>query len=330
MLRVRGGAFCRNARQRNICSRSSFNISSSFYSSFLNFSSYFRRSVVWRKGASTIWRNKLPFLQLSCISGLGLWSLKTLLGPQLQSFLHRNSKAVYCDSQQPQIPLSTYTSSSKTPQNSSSIRTVSSDDDKDIDQEQQTPPDGRRILSLLWNHLRTDWPLLLSIVAITTASAAVNIVIPIHIGELVSSIQTILITPNTSPVGAAAASHGFSFWSLINGSLSSSLSLGALNGPALRLLTLFLIQGVLTFIDISLVSRLGENLNKKLKLQLYSSLLLQDIEFYDKRMQGELLGRLNQDVSEFKHTFKLVITKGLKCVTQVTAGICDCKSVELC
>ena len=39
--------------------------------------------------------------------------------------------------------------------------------------------------------------------------------------------------------------------------------------------------------------------------------------FIDERMHGEIAGRLSMDVSEFKHTFKICITQGLKCVTQI-------------
>ncbi|KAI8613874.1 P-loop containing nucleoside triphosphate hydrolase protein [Chytriomyces sp. MP71] len=46
--------------------------------------------------------------------------------------------------------------------------------------------------------------------------------------------------------------------------------------------------------------------------------MAQDMSFFDSHLQGEVVGRLTQDVSEFKHTFKLVITQGLKCLTQIT------------
>ncbi|KAJ2992837.1 ATP-binding cassette, sub-B (MDR TAP), member 8 [Globomyces sp. JEL0801] len=47
----------------------------------------------------------------------------------------------------------------------------------------------------------------------------------------------------------------------------------------------------------------------------------QDMTFFDERMQGEIVGRLTQDVSEFKHTFKLVITQGLKCTSQIVGSV---------
>ena len=96
----------------------------------------------------------------------------------------------------------------------------------------------------------------------------------------------------------------------------AQFDISKLNRSALKLLALFAAQGALTFLDISLVSQLGENLANSLRMTLYRSLLLQEMSFFDTHMQGELLGRLSVDVQEFKHAFKLVITQGLRSATQ--------------
>jgi ABC-type multidrug transport system fused ATPase/permease subunit len=62
----------------------------------------------------------------------------------------------------------------------------------------------------------------------------------------------------------------------------------------------FFLLGLLTFIDISLVTRLGENVSLRLRNELYDSILRQDMAFFDIHMQGEVVGRLTQDVAEFK------------------------------
>ena len=41
------------------------------------------------------------------------------------------------------------------------------------------------------------------------------------------------------------------------------------------------------------------------------------MEFFDQRMNGEIVSRLTIDISEFKHTFKIFITQGLKSLTQI-------------
>ncbi|KAJ3055188.1 ATP-binding cassette, sub-B (MDR TAP), member 8 [Rhizophlyctis rosea] len=150
------------------------------------------------------------------------------------------------------------------------------------------------LIKEIWKHLRPDWLLLLAIVGFTTLTAAINIYTPIVIGDLISIVQKEL-----------------------NNRIKRPPDFTALNAPAAKLLGLFSLQGFLTFLDISLVSRLGENLSKRMRRELYSAILAQDMAFFDSHMQGEVVGRLTQDVSEFKHTFKLVITQGLKATTQI-------------
>ncbi|KAJ3412343.1 ATP-binding cassette, sub-B (MDR TAP), member 8 [Chytridiales sp. JEL 0842] len=154
-------------------------------------------------------------------------------------------------------------------------------------------PSSSRLLSDILTHLKPDWLLILAIVVITGASAAINIYTPSVIGELVTVVQGM-----TNPASGPA-------------------DMSLLNAPALKLLGLFISQGFLTFIDITLVTRLGENLSLRIRRDLYDAILKQDMAFFDTHMQGEVVSRLTQDVAEFKHTFKLVITQGLKCITQV-------------
>ncbi|KAJ3031619.1 UNVERIFIED_CONTAM: ATP-binding cassette, sub-B (MDR TAP), member 8 [Siphonaria sp. JEL0065] len=137
--------------------------------------------------------------------------------------------------------------------------------------------------------LAPDALLLTAIVLTTGATAAVNIATPTVIGELVAVIQALSVDDNTL----------------------------TLHAPALKLLLLFAAQGLLTALDINLVTVLGERLSRRLKHDLYASLMRMDMAFFDQNMHGELVGRLSQDIAEFKHTFKLIITQGLKCATQI-------------
>jgi ATP-binding cassette subfamily B (MDR/TAP) protein 8 len=75
-----------------------------------------------------------------------------------------------------------------------------------------------------------------------------------------------------------------------------------------------------------MVSKLGENLSKRIRNDLYYSLMNQEISLYDSKMHGDLLSRLTQDVADFKvtltqidwqHTFKSVLTQGLKGTAQI-------------
>ncbi|KAJ3084323.1 ATP-binding cassette, sub-B (MDR TAP), member 8 [Rhizoclosmatium hyalinum] len=170
-------------------------------------------------------------------------------------------------------------------------------------EKQPKPLTPLQLTSAILSALKPDALLLFAIVVTTAATAAVNIATPTAIGSLVAAIQTLA----TSDAAAAAAA--------VNPDPAAVAAL--LYDPAFHLLALFGAQGILTCIDIVLVTRLGENLSLRLKDDLYRSLLSQDMAFFDKHMQGDLVGRLSQDVAEFKHTFKLVVTQGLKCATQI-------------
>lgn len=147
-----------------------------------------------------------------------------------------------------------------------------------------------RTLSLLE---KTDYLLLSSILVVTFTSAAISIYTPVVIGNLVTVVQS----------------------SITAGTVVS------LNKPALNLMTMFCANGLLTWIDITLVTQLGESIAFKLKTILFTSILHKDMAFFDSRMNGEITARLNADVNEFKHTFKIVLTQGLKATAQIVGSV---------
>lgn len=69
------------------------------------------------------------------------------------------------------------------------------------------------------------------------------------------------------------------------------------------------------------MSKLGENISLRIRNDLFASIIDKEMSFFDQRMQGEIIGRLGQDVQEFKHTFKLVVTQGLKCTSQIVGSL---------
>ncbi|XP_053464354.1 mitochondrial potassium channel ATP-binding subunit isoform X2 [Nycticebus coucang] len=85
-----------------------------------------------------------------------------------------------------------------------------------------------------------------------------------------------------------------------------------------HLLILYSIQGLLTFGYLVLLSHIGERMAVDMRRALFSSLLRQDIAFFDAKKTGQLVSRLTTDVQEFKSSFKLVISQGLRSCTQVT------------
>ncbi|KAL2914512.1 hypothetical protein HK105_205861 [Polyrhizophydium stewartii] len=153
-----------------------------------------------------------------------------------------------------------------------------------------------KLIKEIWRHVSPNWLLLLTIVAVTSASAAINVYMPLLIGKLIAVVQEVI-------------------------SQGGSPNLAALNEPAFNLLGLFGAQGLLTFLDITLVAKLGEDLAISLRRELYAAILRQDMSFFDARMQGEIIGRLSEDVASFKHTFKLCVTQGLKATSQIVGSV---------
>ncbi|KAH8553604.1 ABC transporter type 1, transmembrane domain-containing protein [Umbelopsis sp. PMI_123] len=143
----------------------------------------------------------------------------------------------------------------------------------------------------IWRLVKPDLLLLILVAFTAVGAAVVNLQTPTVTGELIDVIAR-------SIKGAGA------------------LSMEDLKKPAVKLLGLFLSQGFLTFSHISLVSTLGENVASRLKSLLFSAIVKQDISFFDSHKSGELVGRLTTDVADFKHTFKQIVTQGLKSIAQ--------------
>eukprot|EP00117_Sycon_ciliatum_P018561 scpid34684/ scgid2622/ ATP-binding cassette sub-family B member 8, mitochondrial len=128
--------------------------------------------------------------------------------------------------------------------------------------------------------------------AIMTAigAAAVNIQLPLVLGQLVNVI----------------ASHDTTAESFID----------AITPAAGSLIKLYAVQAILTCSYISLLSALGERMAARLRQDLFRSLLVQDVAFFDAHKTGEVVNRLTADVQDFKSSFKQCISQGLRSATQ--------------
>ncbi|XP_069937669.1 mitochondrial potassium channel ATP-binding subunit isoform X4 [Cherax quadricarinatus] len=74
---------------------------------------------------------------------------------------------------------------------------------------------------------------------------------------------------------------------------------------------------IFTFSYITFLTRMGERMADSLRQQLFTALLEQDIAFYDQHKTGELVNRLTADVQDFKSSFKMCISQGLRSITQI-------------
>ncbi|XP_046860238.1 mitochondrial potassium channel ATP-binding subunit-like [Xenia sp. Carnegie-2017] len=121
--------------------------------------------------------------------------------------------------------------------------------------------------------------------------AIVNVRLPLFLGELVNKVSSLS--------GQTAADYA-----------------KILKDPAKQLVHIYLAQGILTFVYISLLSSFGERLAARLRNNLFSSLVKQDVQFFDSHKTGELISRLSSDVQDFKSAFKQIISQGLRSATQ--------------
>ncbi|XP_030348574.1 mitochondrial potassium channel ATP-binding subunit [Strigops habroptila] len=148
--------------------------------------------------------------------------------------------------------------------------------------------------SVFWTFLRPQILALSAAVVLALGAALLNVHIPVLLGQLVNVVA-----------------H------CTRGHISSYLQ--EVRHPALRLLTVYCLQGLLTFGYIALLARVGEQVAGSMRKALFTSLLQQDVAFFDANRTGQLVNRLTADIQEFKSSFKLAISQGLRSSTQ-TAG----------
>ncbi|XP_053294466.1 mitochondrial potassium channel ATP-binding subunit [Pleuronectes platessa] len=144
---------------------------------------------------------------------------------------------------------------------------------------------------ILWEFVKPQLLALMGAVVLAFAAAILNIQIPLMLGDLVNVVARYLREQTGNYVYE-------------------------IRGPALKLLGLYGVQGLLTTGYIVLLSRVGERVAADMRKTLFASLLRQDVAFFDANKTGQLVNRLTSDIQEFKSSFKLVISQGLRSITQ--------------
>ncbi|XP_010884312.1 mitochondrial potassium channel ATP-binding subunit [Esox lucius] len=145
--------------------------------------------------------------------------------------------------------------------------------------------------NILWEFVKPQLFSLLGAVVLAFGAAILNIQIPLMLGNLVNIVARYM------------REHTGDY-------------MREMRGPALKLLGLYGLQGLLTSGYIILLSRVGERVAADMRKTLFQSLLRQDVAFFDANRTGMLVNRLTGDIQEFKSSFKLVISQGLRSVTQ--------------
>ncbi|XP_036374968.1 mitochondrial potassium channel ATP-binding subunit [Megalops cyprinoides] len=145
--------------------------------------------------------------------------------------------------------------------------------------------------AILWEFIKPQLLALLGAIVLAFGAAALNIQIPLMLGDLVNVVARYM------------REHSGSY-------------LREVRGPAFKLLGLYGLQGLLTSGYIILLSRVGERVAASMRKALFMSLLRQDVAFFDANKTGQVVNRLTADIQEFKSSFKLVVSQGLRSVTQ--------------
>ncbi|CAF0721134.1 unnamed protein product [Adineta ricciae] len=151
--------------------------------------------------------------------------------------------------------------------------------------------------SLFWSYLRPQiW-----IIACATATALVvaylNVAIPLELGNLINAVST-LLTSSPSAIDFKQI----------------------LSKPTYRLIELYIYQSLATFEYITLLSIAGERMAAAIRRDLFQNVLKLDMEFFDRTKTGEIMDRLTSDVQEFKSSFKLLISQGMRASTQIVGS----------
>ncbi|XP_061588477.1 mitochondrial potassium channel ATP-binding subunit [Cololabis saira] len=144
---------------------------------------------------------------------------------------------------------------------------------------------------ILWEFVKPQLFALICAVVLAFGAAILNIQIPLMLGDLVNIVARYL------------RDHTGNY-------------LSEITGPGLKLLGFYAIQGLLTSGYIILLSRVGERVAADMRKTLFASLMRQDVAFFDANKTGQLVNRLTADIQEFKSSFKLVISQGLRSITQ--------------
>ncbi|XP_072324664.1 mitochondrial potassium channel ATP-binding subunit [Scyliorhinus torazame] len=144
---------------------------------------------------------------------------------------------------------------------------------------------------VFWRFLQPELTALIWAVIFACGAALLNTQIPLLLGDLMNAVVQCL---RTNP----------------------ACYFRAMKAPCVKLLVAYTLQGVLTCFYITLLSRVGERVAASIRKELFATLLRQDVAFFDATRTGHLVSRLTNDIQEFKSSFKLVVSQGLRSAAQ--------------
>lgn len=123
---------------------------------------------------------------------------------------------------------------------------------------------------------------------------------------------------------AAGSAAGLAFpqlaRTLMDAALASS-DAAAVDRAALGLALVLLAQGIFGALRYLLFTDAGERIVASLRKQLFTTLVAQDIAFFDERRVGELLSRISNDATVLQNTVSVNISQGLRNLVMAFGGV---------
>ncbi|NMO22639.1 ATP-binding cassette domain-containing protein [Pyxidicoccus fallax] len=101
----------------------------------------------------------------------------------------------------------------------------------------------------------------------------------------------------------------------------TSRSQGMLDGLALGMLAVFVVQGIAMALRIYLFNIAGERVVSRLRKDLFRALLSQEVAFFDARRTGELTSRLASDTTVLQNTVTINVSLTLRYLMQAVGGV---------
>jgi ATP-binding cassette, subfamily B, bacterial len=94
-----------------------------------------------------------------------------------------------------------------------------------------------------------------------------------------------------------------------------------INGIALILLGILLIQSIFSFFRVWLFAKVSERSMRDIRVALYRQLVQLPMTFFDKRRTGELISRITADVSMLQDTFSVTLAELFRQIITLIAGV---------
>eukprot|EP01133_Synstelium_polycarpum_P003651 gene3651-4194_t len=96
---------------------------------------------------------------------------------------------------------------------------------------------------------------------------------------------------------------------------------GSLTNPALQAVAILVVQASLNFLYSTLISIACERYSANLRNLLFTSILNQEIAFFDQNSTGDLINRLSSDVQLVRSALKHSVSMGVKSIGQIVGGV---------